>query len=73
MLTALIINILVSLLGWFFTHRAAADAVRLGEENARSLMAAHLELGHVTAAEKRRQLAQARHTPKPPTMEGHLT
>ncbi len=61
MLVGIIIQIVVSLLGFWFTHRRASDAAQASEENARSLMALHLEMGHISAAEKRRQIAMTSH------------
>ncbi len=72
MLTAVIINICISLIGWFLAHRKASDALWRANENARSLMAMHLEMGHITAAEKRREHAMSRPIPKGPDTRSHL-
>ncbi len=73
MLTALIANILVSLLGWFFTHRKVSDVARIAEENGRSMMAMHIEMGHITAAEKRREIARHQPSVKVPDPRSHLS
>ena len=72
MLIGIIVQIVVSLVGFWFTHRRASDAARMSEENARSLMALHLEMGHVTAAEKRRELARYKPSAQVPDPRSHI-
>ncbi len=72
MLTAIIINIVLNVIGWFLAHRKASDALWQANENARSLMAMHLEMGHITAAEKRREHAMRHPITKALDPESHL-
>ncbi len=57
MLTGIIINLVVTIIGWLLTHRKASMAAAQSIENGKILDAIHLSVGLLSATEARRQHA----------------